>query len=497
MNPRSLAVAAGMALCAGAAQGQFVNADFETGDLIGWTVRNTANGVGAPGGVTMIDIDGPGPLPVSNAAQFEVGQAVFMSGVQEGVEVTQGLDLAQGTLYTFEFDWAVVNGNSGGNIEGGVFNLIINGTPAATQACGLIQPGASTYGHISVNYTPSTSAIYTVGARITRPFILPGGLRQYVDNFRPVAGGGMTGACCLASGACTILSSASCTAVGGIYRGDGSVCATANCPQPPTGACCLPNLTCVITWQGGCTAQGGTYRGDNTVCAGNCPQGWQEQGDAGDTPATAQNINGSGSLPAIVGTITAGDADLYHFRICDAASFGATTVGGAGWDTQLFLFDSTGHGVASDDDDPQGTGLQSRLTSQFVSGAGDYFLGISGYDRDPLGSTTSGEIWADMPFNVERRPDGPAAGEAIGSWGGSPAIGSYTIFLGGSCYLSQVPVCYADCNGDHALNVNDFVCFQSAFAAASPSADCNHDSLLNVNDFVCFQSAFAAGCSQL
>jgi hypothetical protein len=57
--------------------------------------------------------------------------------------------------------------------------------------------------------------------------------------------------------------------------------------------------------------------------------------------------------------------------------------------------------------------------------------------------------------------------------------------------------CYPDCNMDHALNVNDFICFQSAFAASSPQADCDHNSALNVNDFVCFQSAFAAGCSSL
>jgi hypothetical protein len=57
--------------------------------------------------------------------------------------------------------------------------------------------------------------------------------------------------------------------------------------------------------------------------------------------------------------------------------------------------------------------------------------------------------------------------------------------------------CYANCDGSTTLpllNVNDFVCFGTRFAAADPYADCNHDSALNVNDFVCFQTAFAAGC---
>jgi hypothetical protein len=57
--------------------------------------------------------------------------------------------------------------------------------------------------------------------------------------------------------------------------------------------------------------------------------------------------------------------------------------------------------------------------------------------------------------------------------------------------------CYANCDGSTTtplLNVNDFVCFQSRFAAADPYADCDSSGTLNVNDFVCFQSRFAAGC---
>jgi hypothetical protein len=58
--------------------------------------------------------------------------------------------------------------------------------------------------------------------------------------------------------------------------------------------------------------------------------------------------------------------------------------------------------------------------------------------------------------------------------------------------------CFPDCNLDHQLNVNDFVCFQAGFAAQNLAvADCDHNNALNVLDFVCFQSAFAAGCSSL
>jgi hypothetical protein len=65
----------------------------------------------------------------------------------------------------------------------------------------------------------------------------------------------------------------------------------------------------------------------------------------------------------------------------------------------------------------------------------------------------------------------------------------------------SVPGCYANCDGSTTipfLNVNDFVCFQTAFAAGASYANCDNSTsppVLNIGDFVCFQSAFAAGCS--
>jgi hypothetical protein len=54
--------------------------------------------------------------------------------------------------------------------------------------------------------------------------------------------------------------------------------------------------------------------------------------------------------------------------------------------------------------------------------------------------------------------------------------------------------CYADFNGDGALNILDFIAFQNAFVGGDPNADCNGDGALNVLDFVCFQDVFKAGC---
>jgi hypothetical protein len=60
--------------------------------------------------------------------------------------------------------------------------------------------------------------------------------------------------------------------------------------------------------------------------------------------------------------------------------------------------------------------------------------------------------------------------------------------------------CYANCDGSTAppiLNVSDFVCFQSQFAAGDSRANCDGSTappILNISDFICFQMRFAAGC---
>ncbi|MBX3377587.1 MAG: hypothetical protein KF678_11365 [Phycisphaeraceae bacterium] len=167
--------------------------------------------------------------------------------------------------------------------------------------------------------------------------------------------GGATGACCLASGAsnCIVTTASGCTTLGGTYNGDGSTCATANCPPLPTGACCRNDGTCDVVTQNQCTTTGGTYAGNNVSCAaancppagaccffstcstltsaactaqggawlgagsacGSCPTPYAETGDAGDLPATAQNVNGSGTLIGITGTLTTTDADMFKIDL--------------------------------------------------------------------------------------------------------------------------------------------------------------------------------------
>ncbi|MGE0303341.1 MAG: DNRLRE domain-containing protein [Phycisphaerales bacterium] len=80
-----------------------------------------------------------------------------------------------------------------------------------------------------------------------------------------------TGACCDASGSCTVLTASACGAAGGSYSGDNTTCSPNLCPQP-TGACCLTSGLCVSVTASDCAAQGGDYRGNGTLCSGvDCP----------------------------------------------------------------------------------------------------------------------------------------------------------------------------------------------------------------------------------
>jgi hypothetical protein len=155
---------------------------------------------------------------------------------------------------------------------------------------------------------------------------------------------------------------------------------------------------------------------------------WGEVGDAGDLPGSAQTPTGAGALTSIAGAVASGDADMYLIHIFDLASFGATTVGGASFDTQLWLFDTAGNGVTFNDD--SAASLRSTLTNAFVSSTGNYYLALSGFDYDALDSGGN-QIWLDTPFSSERAPDGPGAGNPIDHWGGTSSGGDYEIFLSG------------------------------------------------------------------
>jgi hypothetical protein len=97
-----------------------------------------------------------------------------------------------------------------------------------------------------------------------------------------------------------------------------------------------------------------------------------------------------------------------------------------------------------------------------------------------------------------------AGGLTLSGTAGQPDAGTLTgaggLELRGGYWGATVGSCYANCDGSTVspiLNVQDFSCFLSKFAASDPYANCDGSTqvpVLNVQDFSCFLGKFAAGC---
>jgi hypothetical protein len=171
-----------------------------------------------------------------------------------------------------------------------------------------------------------------------------------------------------------------------------------------------------------------------TVAVSVTAQTWTEECDAGQTLCTAQKAEGCGDLTRIRGVLKEkNDVDLYKIHISDPKKFFATTIGGAWFDTQLFLFDSCGKGVVANDDC---WGLQSYIGNVCGLTAGCYYLGITAFDQDPR-DVCGNRIFPSFPFNAQAYPF--ASSGALNRWddngfGCDLRNESYNICLGGATF---------------------------------------------------------------
>lgn len=171
-----------------------------------------------------------------------------------------------------------------------------------------------------------------------------------------------------------------------------------------------------------------------TAVAPITAQSWTEH-LSGETYRTADTTLGEGPLTTIHGSLDSGEAaDIYVVRIDDPATFRCTSVGGASFDTQLWLFDLDGNGISFRDDDG-GSEPRSTLTGQFVPQAGTYLIAISESDNDAL-DQSGDALWNDAPSTIEREPDGPGAAEPFAQWSGvsGAGAGAYTLQLAGAAF---------------------------------------------------------------
>ncbi|PQO35343.1 PEP-CTERM sorting domain-containing protein [Bremerella cremea] len=175
---------------------------------------------------------------------------------------------------------------------------------------------------------------------------------------------------------------------------------------------------------------------------------WSELGDAGESLGTAQAISGMDEITSIIGTIESSatlgyeDVDLFKIYIEDFSIFSATTKNSAALDTDLFLFDSKGFGLASNGDNVFATPpeLFATIPSDSVSGSpGIYYIGIAFAGDYP--KSVTGRIFPDL-FDLSSTgkvlgPISPGGNNPLSNWeydgdpGRIPLPASYEINLTG------------------------------------------------------------------
>ncbi|MEX2217268.1 MAG: hypothetical protein WD749_00785 [Phycisphaerales bacterium] len=520
----------------------FTNADFETGDLSGWAVTPTFFGTTVVQNVESVDIDGPGPLEASFGARFRVGTAGILSTFQAGIELSQEVTLTAGNGYVFACDWAALNTSTGANSEGGVFTVFVDDRLlAGTQAAGSTSATAPHYGHIEGAFGPPTTGTYRVGIRITRPFTTgTSTLNQFVDNFTITPA--TVGACCLADGSCFQTRAADCGVSGGTYAGDSVTCAAAACVQP--GACCVPDASCFIRSEAQCLALGGTYSGNGTTCAAaGCPDP-----AFGFAPIANRALDGGTSFngPMLGGTTPAPRTIQFSVAASELAGIPAgssitgltwrqdNAAGNTTWPDADALFtqydiELSSQGAASpggmlptlaSNVGPDATVVRSgplTIPAQgFPGGAGAGQVNPFGheiafstpfvYSGGPL-VVTIRHSGHDQPTN--RNLDGIATNNAtyfrtvqsLVATGAAATTGNSAVF-NIVRFTVEAPgsACYANCDESTqapVLNVADFGCFLTRYAAGEAYANCDESTqapVLNVADFGCFLTKYAAGC---
>jgi hypothetical protein len=163
---------------------------------------------------------------------------------------------------------------------------------------------------------------------------------------------------------------------------------------------------------------------------GNASAGviWYEEGDAGDSLATANVTMGAGELDTIVGTLPDDDphgVDLYKLKIANPSLFSATTDNfplTELLDTWLYLFDENGFGVAASASTAGGS-PNATISLGSVSGpGGTYYLAVTRFESVP--NSDSGAIFPDLallPLDGEVvGPTGVGGSEPLSFWTSPP-----------------------------------------------------------------------------
>jgi hypothetical protein len=156
-------------------------------------------------------------------------------------------------------------------------------------------------------------------------------------------------------------------------------------------------------------------------------------------------------------------------------------------------------------------GINYRIAADFAGDtlpAGNYWLVWSAATHTNPPASQIAIFWAQSgPRSAGTgQQDNAYQWNPGGAWGFPnnirhvPADLSGNGMIGVNFYLFGRNDCYANCDGSSIppiLNIADFVCFQTRFAAGDSYANCDGSTTaptLNIADFVCFMSHVAVGC---
>jgi hypothetical protein len=154
-----------------------VNGSFESGDFTGWTLGTTSNGTWGEG----YPIVTGWPMGGGNALKAEVGQ-LSSNGLFEGGILSQTFNSGAGAA-TLSFDWAAMGDGTHTNADGGLFELVLDGTVLAQFDVGEINANDLLNGTLTANVNLSAGQ-HTFEIDVLRPYLAqPGGTPyQYVTN---------------------------------------------------------------------------------------------------------------------------------------------------------------------------------------------------------------------------------------------------------------------------------------------------------------------------
>jgi hypothetical protein len=179
------AVVVALTFLVSTANADFINGNFQTGNLNGWTTYTTPNGTLGPPGlpdVQSFDTTGTG---ASLAAHFVVGNATLPNTGEQGGGLIQSLVLNPG-LYSITGNIASVDSPAGPNVAAGLFSVLVDGVVQGSTDLGpFATQGQTLRGVLNATFVLNTAGTHEFRFQITRPFqggnpaINP---QQYLDN---------------------------------------------------------------------------------------------------------------------------------------------------------------------------------------------------------------------------------------------------------------------------------------------------------------------------